>query len=538
MFNLSDNENIEKNENIQSDIFSIIIKKDTQTLIQILEKGQNPNEQDKDGFTPLHYCAFLDDLDGASLLISKGAIVDFESGFLKQTPLHIAAFKGSSRVLQFLIKNEADPFKHDAQGYSAIHLAAQENHPLACHCLVSNGVSVDELDVESRTPSHWAAIKGNTRVLRYFVSNGANINLQDSDGCTPLHWGALLDHREIIGYLIQKLADLSIRDNYNSTPYDCALESGNEENADIKTIWCYSNENFLYVRPFHVLACDEHLFRVPAFPVESVSVSFSDPQFHRQFENISKLFSLILSISSFCLFYFYHISITRDPGILQTPSLEPEELVTKNSIYSKYDSVFLEDKFCETCRIFRPLRSKHDSTTNRCIARFDHFCPWTINGVGHNNHTYFYYFLVSVVVSCGIFTFIVLDTLVQNNKTESFSFSNLFLFFYNCYLNDSWLLAIWILNNLILGWVIALWLQHSWFIIQNITTNEMLNRRRYSHFLKNSRFHNPFSLGSAYRNSLQFFKINYLVDWYNVFWFDNLRFGDHQHLQVLNQKII
>eukprot|EP01156_Anaeramoeba_ignava_P015130 Anaeramoba_ignava/a611737_17.p1 GENE.a611737_17~~a611737_17.p1 ORF type:complete len:355 (+),score=47.31 a611737_17:581-1645(+) len=279
----------------------------------------------------------------------------------------------------------------------------------------------------------------------------------------------------------------------------------------------------------------------------SISIAFSvlfliySTLFFRVLPNSYKKFPItivILSISSFCLFYFYHISITRDPGILQTPSLEPEELVTKNSIYSKYDSVFLEDKFCETCRIFRPLRSKHDSTTNRCIARFDHFCPWTINGVGHNNHTYFYYFLVSVVVSCGIFTFIVLDTLVQNNKTESFSFSNLFLFFYNCYLNDSWLLAIWILNNLILGWVIALWLQHSWFIIQNITTNEMLNRRRYSHFLKNSRFHNPFSLGSAYRNSLQFFKINYLVDWYNVFWFDNLRFGDHQHLQVLNQKII
>lgn len=99
--------------------------------------------------------------------------------------------------------------------------------------------------------------------------------------------------------------------------------------------------------------------------------------------------SLVLLIASFGLLW---ITASLDPGIIPARSspLRPEPppgLVGHSSNSYRY---------CSTCNIFRPPRSKHCNSCNVCVSEFDHHCPWTGNCIGERNHTWFVCFLAAV----------------------------------------------------------------------------------------------------------------------------------------------
>lgn len=61
---------------------------------------------------------------------------------------------------------------------------------------------------------------------------------------------------------------------------------------------------------------------------------------------------------------------------------------------------FEPSSFCSACLVRRPLRSKHCSICNHCVARFDHHCPWVANCIGAKNHKHFIGFLACLVMMC------------------------------------------------------------------------------------------------------------------------------------------
>lgn len=73
----------------------------------------------------------------------------------------------------------------------------------------------------------------------------------------------------------------------------------------------------------------------------------------------------------------------------------PPDFLSRRSVTSKRDGRF---RLCRTCRVWKPDRTHHCSTCNKCILKMDHHCPWIPGCVGFKNQRYFVQFLIHSTV--------------------------------------------------------------------------------------------------------------------------------------------
>jgi DHHC palmitoyltransferase len=80
-----------------------------------------------------------------------------------------------------------------------------------------------------------------------------------------------------------------------------------------------------------------------------------------------------------CCQVLYEVGRRMDPGMVA------------NARLLQHDS---RRPHCPTCRLEKPLRSKHCTACDHCVLRFDHHCPWFGCCVGKENLRVYVVFLV------------------------------------------------------------------------------------------------------------------------------------------------
>ncbi|KAI9588180.1 palmitoyltransferase Hip14 [Glossina fuscipes] len=552
----------------------------TARVKELVDAGWDVNQPDSETVTLLHWAAINNRRDIIRYFLEKGALVDAVGGELNATPLHWATRQGHLGSVVLLMAAGADPRVRDAEGCSCIHIAAQFAHTALVAYFIAKGVDPDLQDRGGMTALMWAAWKVCALdPVRLLLTLGASPAMVDyTHGNTALHWAILARNATAINTLVLKSkASLDVPNLRGETPLSMletqagAIWISSKVMERVKEAsqsslyrrswmgrlkhdkrlrwWCMVacpftafylagvvfTLNTLYIIKFFLLGClyaifytmgktlfDEHLMALlPLSVYLATKAWFYITWFVYIVDAVSFGTTITFFFCSLGLWVCFLKSWKGDPGIIQ-PTKE-QRFKTIVELSESGGIGFEPSAFCSGCLVRRPIRSKHCSVCDRCVARFDHHCPWVGNCIGLKNHTYFMGFLWMLLIMCtwmlygGTFYYVNSCNVHIQDIFEDLRAIG------ECNAWIGWVMA----NSLLhMSWVILLTICQTYQVIcLGMTTNERMNRGRYRHFQARGG-QSPFTRGPI-NNLVDFLECTCFgllkpkrIDWMNYYEFD------------------
>ncbi|CAI7747352.1 unnamed protein product [Closterium sp. NIES-53] len=512
----------EDDERSKEDVFTAAAYGDLGKLRRLVEEeGHSIHATDGGGYSALQWSALNNKPVIATYLLDKGADVNAKdrSG---QTALHWAAVRGGIAVADVLLQRGADVEVADSHGYRTTHVAAQYGQTAFLYHIVATwGGLADTTDNDGRTPLHWAAYKGFADPIRLLLFCDAYLSRPDKEGCTPLHWAAIRGNLDAVTLLVQAGSkdDLIATDSTGSMPAQLASDKGHRHVALF-----LSNARKVFDARHDTKGLAGKMARYGLAPVLwaviiGLLIGFTNAVV---FSTTLPVITATMAAWAWAVFicagtgmYFLYRSSTQDPGYVQSPRLhgsKKEQQEEMEPLKADYMDPVLQSgqwsQLCVTCRIMRPRRSKHCSICNKCVAQFDHHCPWISNCVGKRNKWHFLMMLVLEMAAMIIALSLAFGRLMNLEGAPAAGAGWLGY----VAMHHTGALVFIIADGFMLLSVLGLVVSQGSQVAQNITTNEMANAHRYAYLRgPDGKYFNPFNRG-CYQNCADFWTTGETTD--------------------------
>lgn len=502
------------------DVFSASAYGDLDKLRKFVEEDKaSLSTPDGNGYYALQWASLNNFPDVAQYIIEHGGDVN-QNDNLRQTALHWAAVRGSIAVADVLLQNGGRVETADANGYRAVHVAAQYGQTgFLNHIGAKYRADFDAVDNEGRSPLHWAAYKGYADTIRLLLFRDAYQVRQDREGCTPLHWAALRGNIEACTILVHAgtKQELAVKDKAGFTPAQIASDKGHRHIALFLSNAQRAQSNHWKDKIRSGKMGDVGFAPILLSIILILMFLFINSVIAAP--NLPKVTAVVglwgwtaLSLAFVSIIMFYRCS-SKDPGFIKrlgdlnkdTDSEDPLLNIDLNN-----SSVWTGNwsQLCPTCKIIRPVRSKHCPTCKRCIEQFDHHCPWISNCVGKRNKRDFFIFICLATSS----SFLAAIIAVQRVWTAAQSLN----------IEESWIryvvvhhpgvVAFLVLDVIVFIAATTLTTAQASQIARNITTNELANAIRYGYLRgPDGHFRNPYNHGCR-KNCADFLVQGYTDD--------------------------
>ena len=493
----------EEKEESEKDVWRAAAYGNVEAIKRMVEEDPGcVNAPDGSGYRALQWAALNNRVSAATYLLDQGSAIN-ASDSDGQTALHWACVRGSLPCAELLLRKGADLNASDARGYVPLHVAAQYGHTgMIYHFKMRWNAEVDVTDGDGRTALHWAAYKGFPDPVKLLVCMDADVYRADKEGCTALHWAAIKGRSEAAHLIVQAggLNALTAVDVDGNTPEALAIEKGNHSLAQFfhSQYRRLLNRDKFWQQKGLALACFSLVVGLMLMFTHYVMFA---PSTATMDVNLAFWSLVVLASSGGGLVYMKRVT-TADPGFVTASLLSSLRRGSRASSAAKEVDERLNhpevwggnwNQLCVSCKLVKPFGTKHCAVRDKCVARFDHYCPWMGNTIGKRNHRDFVVFLCLETFAMAVAFIVAIVRLNEESPSEKYrSGTGIILFAF--------------LDAITLLPVIMLTISQLVQAAQNVTTNELSNAHRYA-YLKASdgSFTNPFDRGSYVANLRAFF---------------------------------
>jgi len=166
----------------------------------LLQKGSNPDAQNKLGETAIMWCTH--DMEKTKLLLQYKANLHLQTTD-GNTPL-LSACVGSTQheMIKLLIEHGADPLQINNKKHTALMRVAQYGDTASARLLLSKGININAQSSDKITALFFAIKSSNKPMLNWLLANGADANLKDSYNATALSYAVILSDIDMVKPLL------------------------------------------------------------------------------------------------------------------------------------------------------------------------------------------------------------------------------------------------------------------------------------------------------------------------------------------------
>jgi ankyrin repeat protein len=167
-----------------------VTRGDPRIVTVFLDHRADVNALGPDGETALARATLLGAVDVAKVLVERGARVGARFARINQTPLHVAAARGSVPLVSLFLTHGAEVDARDGGGFTPMMIAAEKGRTLVVRALFNADGKVNSVNNVGRTALWFAASRGHEETVAYLLEHAADQSLAASDGQNPLHIAA------------------------------------------------------------------------------------------------------------------------------------------------------------------------------------------------------------------------------------------------------------------------------------------------------------------------------------------------------------